>query len=125
MVAINNHDTQPTEFPECLVLDSQSGELHPDMGSLFQNLSKAQGDTLGKLVTGLRGYIVNGFSFQVYARPESAASNTAYSLRVQLEYDATVKSGANYERVRAAYMDALKSGESPTVESPRVAKPGK
>ena len=125
MATVQNDNTQSSSLPERLILDSQSREAHPDMASLLQAVEKAQGDTLGKIVTGLRGYTVLGFSFKVYATPIDATGDTTYKLRVDLEYHATVKQGANYERVRSAYLDVSPSSEQTPMEPTRVAKPGK
>jgi len=125
MAKVNYGNSPSNEIPECLILDSSTGEVHPDLDGLLQKLEKAQGDTLAKIVTGLRGYSVGGFSFKVYTAPKYHTDNTPYELRIVLEYNAQVKSGANYERISAAYLDVMSSGEVPAMELPPVAKPGK
>lgn len=125
MARINHGNSRPPGIPECLLLDSSVGEVHPNLAHLLQNLEKAQGDTLAKIVAGLRGYNVSGFSLKVFVAPKHAENDTPYELRVVLEYNAAVKSGINHERVRTAYLDALQSGDAPALELPSVAKPGK
>lgn len=123
MATANNEHTQSEPVSECLILDTSAAHVHPDMGSLLQSIEKTQGACLGKVATGLRGYNLTGFAAKVYATPEHPTDGAPYRVRVQFEYDCTIKSGANYERTRSAYMDALASGETPKVERTRVAKP--
>lgn len=125
MVKTNHDNSQPDSIPERIILDSSTGEVHPELAQLLQNLEKAQGDTLSKVVTGLRGYPVSGFSFKVYLAPKHTTSGTTYELRVNFEYNATVKQGVNLKRVYSAYMDADPDREQLTMEFPPVAKPGK
>lgn len=125
MAKVNYGNSPSNEIPERLILDSSAGEVHPDMDGLLQKLEKAQGDTLAKIVTGLRGYSVGGFSFKVYAAPKYPTDNTTYELRIVFEYNAQVKSGTNLQRVIAAYMDVDPNREQPTLELPSVAKSGK
>lgn len=124
MATANNNDTSTPELSECLILDTTTAYVHPDMGHLLQSLEKTQSAIIGKVAAGLRGYNLTGFSAKVYATPVNSSHDTPYTLRVQLEYDAVVKSGANHERVRSAHLDVASGGVIAKVERSRVAKPG-
>lgn len=125
MAKLNNDDSPSPVLPERMLLDTGTELVHPDLANLLQKLEKAQGDTLAKVVTGLRGYTVGGFSLKVYVAPRDPTDSTPYELRVVLEYHAAAKSGANYERIRAAYLDADPNRNQFALELPSVAKSGK
>lgn len=117
MATNKRNEIQQVELSERVLLDSSAPYVHPDMESLREKLSKAQGDTLGKLATALRGFSLWGFSVRVHATPQDNGDDTPYDLRIVLEYNATVRNGIHYERVRGCYMDAAPDAPSAKVDS--------